>query len=102
MGSRIALHDEIKAVSGVSQVYYQPPASVRLSYPCVIYNKDSIDTLYANNSPYISVTRYSVTVIDKDPDNALAEKLLRYFPFCRFDRRYTADNLYHDVLTLYY
>ena len=38
----------------------------------------------------------------KYPDNTMAEDILAHFKFCRFVRRYVVDNLYHDILELYY
>ena len=41
-------------------------------------------------------------VIDKKPDNETIEKILLTFLYSIFDRHYKADNLNHDVLTIYY
>lgn len=102
MASRGALHDELVAVFGSRYVYYQPPESVKLHYPCIVYNKESTNTKRANDGIYALTNGYTVTVIGKDPDSDMYERLLRHFLHCRFDRRYVADGLYHDVLTLYY
>jgi len=45
--------------------------------------------------------RYQVTVIDADPDSIIPEKI-EALPMCTFDRQFTADNLYHDVFSLYF
>ena len=45
--------------------------------------------------------KIKIIVIDKKPDNEVINKLLE-LPYCSYDRQYVADNLYHDVFTLYY
>lgn len=45
--------------------------------------------------------RYQVTVVDKNPDSVIHEKVLK-LPLCKFDRHYNKDNLNHDVYTLYF
>lgn len=102
MASRLELHEELVSELGTSYVYFQPPESVKLHYPCIIYAKNNVRTKFANDKIYVSMNEYSVTVVDRDPDSEIADRLLRRFSFCRFDRRYVSDNLYHDVLTLHY
>lgn len=102
MSDRLKLHEELVSVLGSRNVYFQPPESVKIKYPCIIYERDSADIKFANDKPYKNVFRYTVTVIEKDPDGLFIEKLLGHFHMCRYDRHYTADNLNHDVFTLYY
>lgn len=99
---RLELHEELIQVTELSNVKYQPPESVKLTYPCVLYSKSSIYSNHANNSIYRAMDRYEIVVIGLDPDNDIADRILHHFPMCSFDRRYVKDNLYHDVLTLYY
>lgn len=102
MDDRLALHEELVSVLGSRNVYFQPPESVRMQYPCIIYSINKISTMFANDKIFASYPEYAVTVVDTDPDSTIAERLMRHFPYCRFDRRYAADNLYHDSLTLSY
>jgi len=82
-------------------VFFQPSSSVLLTYPCIIYKLSKIDTRAADNLSYIKYKRYSVTVIDRNPDSKIPDKVLD-LPMCSFDRFYTADNLNHWNLELYY
>lgn len=82
-------------------VYFQPPESVKLLYPCIIYNRSSGDTQFADNNPYVFQKRYQVMVIDPDPDSEILEKVAS-MPMCVMDRHYTANNLNHDVFNLYF
>ena len=44
---------------------------------------------------------YELIVIARRPDHPVIKKLLA-LPYCSYDRHYIADNLNHDVLTIYY
>lgn len=101
MGTRLELHELLCSVLGTRNVYYQPPQNVMLQYPCIIYTLDNISVKNADNSMYKKDKRYSVTVIDKNPDSELPDKILE-LSLCQFDRRYVADNLYHTVFSIYY
>lgn len=98
--SRIDLHNRFKEFLGSGNVYYQPPESVKMSYPAIRYNKKNIEPRYANNKIYSKLLCYEVTVIDTKPDNPVIEKILN-LPYCSYDRNYKSDGLEHDVLTIY-
>lgn len=82
-------------------VYFQPPETVRLNYPCIIYNRISGDTQFGSNKPYVFEKRYQITIIDPDPDSEIVDKIAR-LPMCVMDRHYTVDNFNHDVFNLYF
>lgn len=84
-----------------SNVYFQPPETVKLKYPCIIYSLSVLDNAFADNKPYLHRKRYTVMVIDRDPDS-LIPGVVAELPYCRHDRSYTVDNLYHHVFTLYH
>lgn len=100
MASRLELHEILCELLGSRNVYYQPPESVKMDYPCIRYSKSKIDTKYADNKKYISKACYEIIVIDRMPDNAVIDKLLE-LPYCSYERTYPSDNLNHDVLTIY-
>lgn len=99
---RLQLHEELCELLESRQVYFQPPESIRMSYPCIVYQRSSGDTSFADNGPYRFVQRYEVTLIDPDPDSAFVEAIAKHFPMCVFNRHYTTDNLNHDTFELYY
>lgn len=101
MASRLELHEKFCEILGSRNVYFQPPASVRLNYPAIIYSRKDIDNRYADDLVYKQDTAYDVTVIDRNPDSEIVVEV-SHLPTCRFDRHYNADNLNHDVFTLYY
>lgn len=99
MGKRIELQALLKTI--VPNVYYQPPASVKMNYPAIVYSRKDIENTFANDSVYKQDHAYELIVIDRDPDSVIVDKISR-LPTCSFDRHYTADNLNHDVFTLYH
>ena len=102
MANRLNLHKELCELLGSTNVYFQPPASLSMKYPCIIYSLSIIEALHADDINYKNTRRYEVTVIDKDPDSETPDKILNHFKMCSFDRGYPADNLNHFVLSLYY
>lgn len=101
MASRVQLQTLLEALIDSSNVYFQPPETVKLSYPCIIYSRSLNKTKFANDEPYNHQVGYTVTVVDKNPDSSLPDKI-KSLPMCIFDRHYTSDNLNHDVYNLYY
>jgi len=101
MRTRIELHEELCALLGSRQVYFRAPESVKMSYPAIVYDRTNYRNDHANDDIYRQMKAYTITVIDKNPDSELPDKVMR-LPFCRFDRHYVAENLNHDVFTLYY
>lgn len=101
MATRLDLQTLLEGLLGSRNVYFQPPPSVQMSYPAIVFSRKSIDNTFANNSVYKQDNAYDVTVIDKNPDSEFVVKVSQ-LPKCRFDRHYTKDNLNHDVFTLYY
>lgn len=102
MERRHKLHKELESILGSDKVYFQPPASVHLVYPCIIYRRGNCVSTFSNNMPYNFTKQYDITYITKDPDDPMVEKIAKAFQMIEHDRFYTADNLNHDVFTLYY
>jgi hypothetical protein len=98
---RVTLQTFLENLIGSSNVYFQPPSNLSMQYPCIVYSRDSAETLFADNSPYRNTKRYQVTVIDRDPDSILPDKVAG-LSLCSFERHFTADNLNHDVFNLYF
>ncbi len=101
MADRLELHSVLQELLGSSNVYYQPPESIKMQYDAIRYSKKTIDSKYANDRKYSMIDCYEVIVISRLPDNPVIKKLLS-LPYCSYDRHYVADNLHHDVLTIYY
>jgi hypothetical protein len=98
---RIALHEVLCEILGSRNVYFQPPESIKMKYPAIVYSKSNIRDTYADNSVYTRMNVYEITVIDGDPDSKLVEKIDE-LQLCQFNRSFTSDNLNHYVFTIYY
>lgn len=98
---RLLLHEVLCDLLGSRNVYFQPPASIKMNYPAIVYDIAIIDNVHANNRVYLSNTGYSVTVIDQDPDSPIVGKVAS-MPTSKFNRHYEKDNLNHDVYTIFF
>lgn len=99
--SRMELHKILCDVLGSDNVYYQRPSSVKMKYPCILYSLSYINFVYADDRPYVDSKRYDVTLMDRDPDSEIADKL-KELPMCSFDRFYAINGLNHTVYRLYF
>ena len=98
---RLSLQTKLESILGSKQVYFQPPASMVLTYPCIIYKLDGIDVIRANDRNYLLQKRYLVTVVDRNPDTKLYEKVLGLSQ-SKLETAFTKDNLNQYVCSLYW
>lgn len=101
MALRSSLHQILKELLGTDNVYFQPPPTIKMLYPCIVYERDKATTKFAGNRPYKYDKKYKVTYIDGNPDSDIPDKLAM-LPKCVHDRFFTADSLNHDVFNLFY
>ncbi len=100
MPNRLDLQATLEEILGSREVYFQPPATVHMSYPAIVYSRKRINNAHANNGVYKQDRCYELTVIDKNPDSEIVSRVSELM-LCTFDRHYKKDNLNHDVFTLY-
>jgi hypothetical protein len=101
MAQRLELQELLVDLLGSSNVYFQPPATVTMQYPCIVYSRNTMHTDFADNRPYKSKKRYQLTVIDQNPDSDIPDKVAE-LPLCSFERFFAADNLNHDIYNLFF
>lgn len=101
MGSRLELQNLLESILGSRNVYYQPPESIKIKYPAIIYSCNNIDNNFADDIVYMQNHTYQIIVIDANPDSEIVNKISK-LPMCRYNRHYTSDNLNHDVFILNY
>lgn len=107
MGKRLELHEllcdivNITESNGDRHVYFDTPASFIMKYPAIRYSRTNIKNTHADNSIYKQIYAYEIIVIDDNPDSDIVDKISK-LPKCSFNRHYKADNLNHDVFTIYY
>ena len=101
MASRIELQAKLEELLGSRNVYFQPPAGIKLRYPAIVYKLSRIQPRHADNMKYKIDRSYDITLIDPDPDSHYLNKL-HELPYCSFDRSFQSDNLNHFTFTLYF
>ena len=101
MANRLDLQSLLEELLGSRNVYYTPPESIKMQYPAIRYSKKKIESVHADDSKYLMRDCYELIVISRTPDHPVIKRLLA-LPYCGYDRPYVADNLYPDVLTIYY
>lgn len=72
-----------------------------MEYPSIVYTVDAARTEFAGNMPYFYRKRYQITVLHRNPDSDIPDKIAG-LESAVFDRRFTANNLHHSVFTLYF
>lgn len=98
---RLCLHEILCEILGSKNCYYSPPSNIRMQYPCICYNLSNSETIFADNKSYMISKRYTITLIDEDPDSKIPERLLE-LPYCTSDRNYSEDGLNHFVFTMFF
>lgn len=101
MASRAKLHKELEDILGSKYVYFQPPESIKMTYPAIVYKLSAINAKSADDINYLLPRKYSVTVITKDPDTPIVDQMLK-LQTCKFDRSFKSDQLNHFVFNLFY
>ena len=101
MPPRTELQTLLESLIGLGKVYFQPPTGLQMVYPCIVYERNNANTQFADNIPYLYKKQYQITVIDKDPDSLIPDKVAK-LPGCIFNTHFKADNMNHDVFTLYF
>ena len=80
------------------KLYFQPPESVKLEYPCMIYHLRTMSSRKANNRPYHKTIGFDITYITRSHSSKVPDRMLDE-PLFSFDRYYTAENLHHYAYT---
>lgn len=99
--SRQNLQKKLEELLGTKNVYFQPPASMKMEYTAIRFSLKNMDVRYANNAIYSRMNCYEIIVIARRPEDPVNDKIMD-LPYCKFDRHYDSDNLSHDVYTLYF
>lgn len=95
--NRTKLRDILRGIC--PNVYFQAPT--KLTYPCIIYSRAGSNTKYADDIRYATKTRYTIKVIDRDPDSTIAVSVSE-LPYTSENPVYVKNNLYHSVFTTYF
>lgn len=99
MGQRLDLHALLLTIC--PNAYFQPPADVQMEYPAIVYELDRFDTKFADDRPYAVTRHYSLQLISRDPDDAKLGAISA-LPMCAHERFFVADNLNHNVFSIFF
>jgi len=98
---RTDLSELLRSTLGSSEVYFQTPDGKQMKYPAIVYSRSPSSVQHASNLPYRHAKGWTITVIDRDPNNPVADKV-EMLPYTTLDRTYRADGLNHSVLTMFF
>ena len=90
----------LEEIAGSGRVYFQPPETLKIKYPAIVYAIDNYSNVFAGNHVYKQDKSYIVTVIDYDPDSIIVDKV-SVLDKSNFNRYYVSDNLHHTVFKIY-
>ena len=96
---RLELHEILSSICPNCE--FEPPTGMQLKYPCIVYHRVNNSTDHADNRPYKIDTRYTIKVIDPDPDSEIVPQI-EQLPKCTYDTHFEDDGLVHDVFTISY
>lgn len=96
---RLILQTDLEEILGSRNVYYQPPASISMKYPCIVYNYDGESNVYSDDIKYLTFDEYTITHITTEVLPEVLDKLAS-MPYSSFVRQFKTDGLYHYVYKL--
>ena len=100
--SREELQNKLETFLDSRNVYFDPPESIRMKYPAIVYNLYRLNQRFADNKPYRLLPCYLVTIIDRESNLDWVKNMLETFEYCSLERTYYADNLAHYSFILFY
>jgi hypothetical protein len=89
--------------TNTGKVYFQPPSSVQLNYPCWVVERSKVYQPKANDKTYLFRPGYKCMYMNCDePDPEVLEMISRRYERCQYQNHYVVDNVHHDVFLIYY
>lgn len=92
----------LKRIQGNENVYFQPPETIKMEYDAIVYSVSNIDIRRADNKAYSTYNKYTLICISRKKENPVVQRLIEELPMCSYDRGYVKNNLYYEVLTVYF
>ena len=94
MDKRLKLSEMLHEVFPSNNIYFQPPPTKQMKFPCIVYEFANYNTTFADNKPYQVNRQFRFTYIDSNPDTDMPDKLIQ-LPHTVGERAYISDNMYH-------
>lgn len=99
--NRLTVHEKLLSIIGEfsddGKVYFKPDSNVKLKYPCIVYSRKGSVSKFANNKKYLEYIEYQVTVIDRDSDSEIVNRILDEFEYSQRTVEFVKDGLYHLI-----
>lgn len=92
--TRLELDAILRSTLGTTNVYYDPPESFKLKFPCIVYSDSGRNIIRADDGVYIKFRRYTILYITKDADDNMVDTI-EELPYCKMRSPYYADGLHH-------
>lgn len=102
MASRAELHNKFVEILGSRNVYFQPPETLKMNYPAIVYSFNGYGEIKADDMNYLLPKEYSVVLIHPDPDNKIVDEIMTKMKMCKFDRTMEINRLHHYYFKLFY
>lgn len=85
-----------------NNLYFNANEKSKLSYPCILYYRVAPKVKKANNIRYKVENQYRVTVIDRDPDSVIPDRIVETFEYAYITTNYTSEGLNHTIIEIKY
>ena len=99
--TRVQLDRLLRDTLGSNHVYFDPPESFKLKYPCIVYSLSGNTDIHAENERYRRMKRYNLIYITQNADDPMTD-ILDDLQYCRLVRPYTASGLWHYAYEIFY
>lgn len=90
----------LKEALGSDNVYFQPPETMKLSYPCIVFSETRPKVVFANNELYRDMKAFRVIYMDSLPTSDVPDKIKR-IRYSSLEQIYKSGNLNHYAFTIY-
>lgn len=92
--TRIELDAILRSTLGSDHVYFDPPESFKLKFPCIVYHDSGRIVWKADNGNYIKFKRYMLNYMTKDADDPMVDTI-EELQYCTMATPYTSDNVFY-------
>lgn len=94
LAKRIDLQRYLESLVGKGRVYFEPPETLKIQYPCIVYNLSRFDPVSADNLSYTVHQDYDVQYITREPEPDIPLKLA-YSKRFRAGQHFVSDGMHH-------
>lgn len=97
---RLELHYKLIDILGSQNVYFQPPPSKKMEYPCIVYSLIAPQLTHADNKNYFKHDAYSIVYMGKNIESETPDRI-EELEYCTAERPYSKDNLHYFPFRIY-